>query len=395
MNVSERIGAEKRRRLQIVASRAVLLIALTLCGNAAATAQVTSPVSAAYGPRLSTYSPSPYPASPYSAPLNRAAANPAPPLHRLPPPQSEPISQIDPWAPSATGVNSYVAPAAYPTKVGDELVDEYAFQPPRRKIGGPRKGFFQKARLSGGWVAGDPISDFGLADLDANITVGLPFPRRETPLIITPGFQAWSLEGPTATDMPSRVYSSYIKFRTLRKLSERWGMDAAITPGWYSDWEASSRDKALRITGHAAVAYECWENVQLVFGVAYLDRDDINWVPMPGLIWKIDEDTRLDLILPRPRFSRRFYCDECQEYWWYIGGEMAGGSWAIQRAAGYEDIANYREFRVMLGWERKVCEGFGSHFEIAYGFGREIEYDSNTPDFSPQDTLVLRAGVSY
>ena len=318
----------------------------------------------------------------------------APPLHRLPSPQGNPVVQVDPWTQTQWIPDPYVKQAALPPGLGSELADEYARQTTPRAIGGPRKGFFQKLRLSGTWVAGDPISDFGLADLDLTLTVAMPFPHRETPLIITPGFQAWALEGPAAPDMPSRVFDSYIKFRTLRKVSERWGIDLAVTPGWHSDWETGS-DDALRITGHAVAAFDWKENVKLVLGVAYLDRSDYNWMPLPGLIWDIDEDTRLELVLPRPRLLRRFCENACDEYWWYFGGELAGGSWAIRRASGLDDVASYSEWRIMLGWERKVCEGFGSDFEIAYSFGRQIEYDSATPDFRPEDTLVMRAGVSY
>jgi len=344
----------------------------------------------------------------------------SPPYRRLPAPQGNRFVHPDPWAqarqvdgrwapadwsPDGGAANAhfhesnrtgspYITPVAYPTRVGEEIVDDFSHQRPPRSPGGPRNGFFQKLRLSGGWSAGDPVSDFGLTDIDANLTVALPFPTRDAPLIITPGFQTTFLDGPTTPDMPARVYDSYIKFRALRKLNDRWGMDVAVTPGWYSDLKTSN-DDALRITGHAFVGYDWTENLQAVLGVAYLDRSDFSVVPLPGLIWTIDKNTRMELIMPRPRFARRFIAERDEEYWWYFAGEFGGGRWAIERASGAEDVVNYREVRIVLGWERKVCQGFGSHFEIGYAFLRKLEYDSTTPDFRPDGTLLVRGGITY
>ncbi len=348
---------------------------------------------------------------PQPAATQPIAQQPAPPpAYRLPA-SGDPFDQLSslqaqPWSDGRAPQQPWSDPraprlAVYPNRPGEEIVDEFSpagpppwAAPPRRKIGAPRRGMFQKLRVAGSWVAGDDISEFGLADIDANITFAFPFPTPKSPLIITPGFQSWWLEGPTAPDMPARVYDAYLKFRTMRKLNERWGLDAAVTPGWHSDFETSN-DDALRITGHAFGAYQWNEVVQVVLGVVYLDRSDVSLLPAVGLICNFNEDTRLELILPRPRFARRFYADCCEEYWWYVAGEFGGGAWAIERASGVEDMAIYRDFRVMLGWERKVAEGFGSHFEIAYVFGREIEYDSGTPDFEPDDTLMLRTGIMF
>ncbi len=58
-------------------------------------------------------------------------------------------------------------------------------------------------------------------------------------------------------------------------------------------------------------------------------------------------------------------------------------------------MVNYRDFRILFGTERKVQGGLGAWLEIAYLFGRQIEYESATPSFDPTDSLMLRGGVSY
>ena len=48
-----------------------------------------------------------------------------------------------------------------------------------------------------------------------------------------------------------------------------------------------------------------------------------------------------------------------------------------------------------MGYERKVAGGLTRRFEVGYVFGREVEYDSATPDASLDDTLFLRTGLTY
>ena len=49
----------------------------------------------------------------------------------------------------------------------------------------------------------------------------------------------------------------------------------------------------------------------------------------------------------------------------------------------------------MLGVERKAIAGVTGHVEVGYLFGRKLEYRSGTPDFRPDDTVMLRSGWSY
>ena len=59
------------------------------------------------------------------------------------------------------------------------------------------------------------------------------------------------------------------------------------------------------------------------------------------------------------------------------------------------DRLTYRDFRAILGIERKQLGGVYSRFEVGYIFGREVEFESATPSFTPADTLMLRGEISY
>jgi hypothetical protein len=58
-------------------------------------------------------------------------------------------------------------------------------------------------------------------------------------------------------------------------------------------------------------------------------------------------------------------------------------------------VFSYRDYRVMLGLERKVYYGLSSRFEVGYVFGRRLEFQSGLPDITPTDTVLLRGSLSY
>lgn len=280
-------------------------------------------------------------------------------------------------------------PAAYPPELSESLLEVETLpqvQPPGRQ------GFFQGVKLVSTWI---PAGDLGATSVDFSATFAMPAPTPDEPLIITPRFEMHLLEGPDAPDLPSQAYDVAVQFRSFRKINECWTLDLAVSPGWHSDLESSSSE-ALRITGHALGIYEWSPTLKLLGGVVYLDREDISLIPAAGLIWTPTEDQKLELIVPRPRYAVRYWQDHgCEERWWYIGGEYGGGSWAIRRAAGFDDVATYSDYRALVGIERKVFGGLSSRYECGFVFGRELEYKSGTPDFEPASTVFVRAGYSY
>lgn len=264
---------------------------------------------------------------------------------------------------------------------------------------GAREGMFQKITFQSTWLAGGNSADaFGMTDLELKTILALPIPSRKYPLIITPGFVAHYLQGPEISDLPPRVYDAYTQFRWMYRFSPEWAMDAAVTPGYFSDFEHSS-SKALRITGYGAAAYTCSPTTKLVLGAAYLDRQNLSVLPVGGIIWKPSPDLSFDLVAPKPQISRRLYWGDAStdavQDWLYLAGELGGGTWAIQRADASEDTFTYTDYRILLGLERKVIGGLGGWVEVGYAVGREIEYGSHTPSVTPPGTVLLRLGATY
>lgn len=265
-------------------------------------------------------------------------------------------------------------------------------QPP-----GTRNGVFQKLKFTGTWIPAIDEGDLGWSDLDAWVVLGFPFPRRDTPLVVTPGFAVHYLDGPGAPDLPPRVYDAWIEWRHLRQLNEAWAMDVSVTTGYYSDFEADDGD-AFRITGRGVGVYTWSPVTKIVLGAGYFNRAAARVLPVGGLIVTPNESTRWELIFPSPRVAWRLdslSVPGVDERWVYIAGEFGGGVWAVERAGGVQDKIDSSDIRVLFGVEHKRPGALGSQFEVGYVFSREVEFESATPTFEPEDTLLLRFAVTY
>ena len=266
---------------------------------------------------------------------------------------------------------------------------------------GAKQGVLQEVAFTNTWLSGSEPDDLEIFDSELRVSLGMPFPTVRTPLVITPGVGMHLFDGPDAPDLPSRVYDAYLDILWKNMLDPNFTFDIALTPGWYSDFEQNS-DEALRIGGRVLARYQWTPITKFMLGLAYLDRDDVDVIgiegvlPIIGVVLTPNDDLRLELVIPKPRVAWRTSVDGCHEQWWYVRGEFGGGTWAIERQSGLPDVVNYSDLRISLGHELKYNGDPIAWLELGYVFDREISYDSgSTPDFSPNNTIMLRAGLGY
>jgi len=261
-----------------------------------------------------------------------------------------------------------------------------------------RDGVFQKLIFDSTWLASGGDSGFGIVELELETLLGFPCPTRRSPLRVTPGFTVHYLDAPVGADLPPRLYESTVEFRWWKRFTPQFGMDFGLTTGVFSDFEQST-DEAFRTPGHIVAMYEWTPTTKFALGVAYLDRDDVNVLPVGGVVWAPNDDFKLKLVFPRPQILRRLYWHgpptEKVEVWAYLYGDFGGDTWAIRRATGANDVLTYRDFRLILGLERKALAGMDARLEVGYVFGREIRYASGIPDIEPSDTVMVSAGLTY
>ena len=221
----------------------------------------------------------------------------------------------------------------------------------------PGRASFKSCSSRASWLPRNGDEGFGFDTLELKTVLGLPCPTREYPLLITPGFAVHYLDGPAAVALPPQLYDAYLEFRWLGHVTPRLGYDVAVTPAVDSDFRQHS-SQALRVTGHGIAAWTCSPTLTLVLGADYLDRTDVPLLPVAGLVWKPNDNAKFELVFPQPKISHRFYwngiVNQDIEDWIYIGGELGGGTWAIQRGDGANDVFSYRDLRVFLGVERKA-----------------------------------------
>ena len=306
-------------------------------------------------------------------------------------------SQIEPLPPvyvTQLPASPEVSPISTPPILSEPLYENW--EQPAEPPGPPdrRQGAFQKFKASETWLLSGGGDGFGVHELGTSVTFGFPLPTPKSPLIVRPQFNLYLLDGPAAPDLPSEVYDAGVQLRWIRPINDRWIMDLAVMPGYYADFNTNSSD-GVRVTGHGIALWDRSATTKIALGVVYLDRSDVSVVPAAGLIYTPHEDLRWELMFPRPRVTWRPHGWFCEDDWLYVAGELGGGTWAIQRASGAEDLVTYGDYRVVLGWERKPPLALQSRVEIAYVFGRKLEYDSATPDFRPDDTLMLRFGLAF
>jgi hypothetical protein len=99
------------------------------------------------------------------------------------------------------------------------------------------------------------------------------------------------------------------------------------------------------------------------------------------------DDLRLELVFPRPRIEVQVSPKNSL----YLAGELGGGTWAIERMTGVDDVVTYRDLRLLLGIQGGDDEGYQSGFEI----GRDLSYRSKLGDYQPGDTVLFRLTSRY
>ncbi len=268
--------------------------------------------------------------------------------------------------------------------------------PPDSMISPHKQGFFQKLKLTGTWLdRNDKIDDFGITEFDLTASFAVPLPTREWPLLITPTGKLRLLDGPGTVDLPAQIYETYVEFLWLPKIGQRWMAIIGVAPGIYSDFQVDGSD-AFRLTGTGLARFDWFPGVaQLVFGVLYLNRDDIRLLPAGGIIWTPAPGRRYEILFPKPKLAHRIAWGSGFEDWVYLGGEFGGNSYAVERLSGTNDTITLRDFRTYFGLERKLDGGAGYYIEIGYVTGRIIEFQSATAAVRADPTAIIRGGIAF
>lgn len=238
---------------------------------------------------------------------------------------------------------------------------------------------------------GDQLGIFGF---DFRSVAPPELPQTST-LTMNTGWGITWLTGPKSTDLPPQLFHVCLDIGGVTKVNDEVAMDLAITPAWYTDW-VNRRPESFRLGGRAVWHYRFDEAVQLVAGFVYLNRDDIPALPVMGVVLGNEASgRRYELVFPRPKLSWRLTETETSDHWFYINGELGGGSWAIKRTDRTPDVVTYRDYRMMTGFEFRRKKGSRGAIEAGWLFGRSIESRTHRGDYNPQDGFITRVWLDY
>ena len=257
-----------------------------------------------------------------------------------------------------------------------------------------KQTFFQKLAFTGTEVLPDGGDGLGIFETELFATFALPAPTTDSPLVLVPSLEVDFVDSPAYAQLPSTLYAAYWDFMWLPRITQRLQGIISVAPGWYSDFEDGGED-AFRLTGRGIARYD-WTpgRTQLVLGVAYLGRVHTKLLPVAGVIWTPSDEWNLELVFPKAKIARRTAWGSGFEHWLYLGGGFGGDNWSVLDPQGNRDTLVMRDWRLTLGWERKMNGGAGFGVETGYVFSRDFEYVSSGVVYEPADTLLLRGFLS-
>jgi phospholipase/lecithinase/hemolysin len=288
-------------------------------------------------------------------------------------------------------------PAASPSAAATPATDTRAATPvPAAELW----RLMQESKFDATWLPGSGAKRLEIGDLEITTILNVPTVEGWAPLMITPCAAAHEWMVPSGVTpapvggLPSHLYDLNVEFGWRPRLAKWLFIDLAVTPGLYTDFKDVNSD-SFRMRGRALAIVAFSPQFQIVGGVMYVNRNLIKLLPAGGIIWIPSDDFRCFLVFPQPKVSYRFAKLCNSEFWGYVAGEFGGGRWEIERADSKPDSIDYTDIRALLGVECYSGSRLKEDVEVGYVFARKVNVTDGAPDYRPEATVMLRAGVRY
>jgi len=265
-----------------------------------------------------------------------------------------------------------------------------------------RTGMFQKVNFNTLWVPDTGGSKgLGMTELDLSAMFALPLLTPDSPLLITPKFGTTFFDS-KGLDWNKTFYTTGLGLRWIRPIvKDKLTADLGLSAFYSGDFKAKGRD-TMRFPIHLAGIWNFNPRTKIVFGVVYSDRrDGYNVFPMAGLIWSPHDDLSVELIVPRLRVAQRIRwfgsgAGDEQSDWLYTAFEFGSGSWGCDFWGLSDGRVEYRDLRLLLGYERRTRFGATLGLEVGYMFDRCLDvYAHGAGRGRPSDTVFLRLRTSF
>ncbi len=267
-----------------------------------------------------------------------------------------------------------------------------------------RDGMFQKITGSVLWSpkSGNGRQSLGFTQVELNSMFSFPMFTKESPLLVTPGFSTWFLDqGDSEYSDSLDLYSLNCEFRWIKPLFSQYAIELGATPGYHSAFQYGGNSDGFRVPAHVGAIWNYNPRTKLILGCSYLDRIDYNWLPFGGIIWTPDDlEMRFELLFPNPKISKRIRwwgsaVGNDVSDWIYAAGEWAGDCWGIKDDDGRTGSIAYRDYRIMVGYERKAIGCINFAVEAGGLFARKYRDSVTDQDHSIDSGFFLRFRAVY
>lgn len=302
-----------------------------------------------------------------------------------------------------------------------------------------RNSLFQSVGFEASNAANTGALRCGLLETRADVTLGLPLPTVQTPLLVSPTFAWTQIETPedlpTPFDDKISLFSQGLAFQYYVPLNERLLINVNVNAFYNTDYHSNASD-AWFFNGYAAAAWKINPRTNLLFGV-YHNNAAENWktIPVGGLVWKPRDDFYLEAMIPYPKIAKRVDLGVVDEninvspHWIYVAGEVGGNIWAFETTstgelksrpfatpnvdaelatlrrdaiwAGRQARVRYFDFRIFAGIETKTGRDVDWALEGGVALARELTIQTidEGPEFNrrytPNAVGIVRFRASY
>ncbi|MDR1270279.1 MAG: hypothetical protein LBK82_12220 [Planctomycetaceae bacterium] len=264
---------------------------------------------------------------------------------------------------------------------------------------GKRSGMFQKANFNILWAPkSGGHKGLGITQIDLSAVSALQLSTVDSTFVVTPKFQAWFFDPKTKGDATDKtLYSMGLDFRLIRPIvKNKLTLDFGVTTSYNGDFKVKP-SKAMRFPARIAGIWDYNPRLKIILGVVYLDSNDYRWLPVAGMIWTPREDLSVEMIVPHLRIAQRIRwfgsaAGDDQSDWIYTGFEFGGGSWGLE----YNNLSgeiDYRDLKLLLGYERRCASGVTLGLELGYMFERKYEFEHYK--VYPTDGVFLRLRTTF
>jgi hypothetical protein len=207
--------------------------------------------------------------------------------------------------------------------------------------------------------------------------------------------------GPESTpNLQPVLYDLYLDCTWAQHWTDWLVSEVRFRPGLYTDFRTTPPD-SFRAPGQAIVLLRAGERLHLVGGIDYVQRNDLQLLPVAGVLWQPSQRWELRLVFPEPKIA--FELSTREQVWGYVVGEYGGGRWTYEHESGRGERVEYSDFRVVAGIEWREdslsnllgCQKSGSFLEVGYVFERHLRFSGPSRGFDPEPAWMIRLGRTW